>query len=161
MAAWLRLSVSILSCVLSCARCVPLRVHPVQLVGCRTAVASCVQLHDDLSLRIDLSVPPKDVLKANAVNPCGILRFQPFHCDPWLSSAFLIWKVYDCRSQVRITTAVSVNICEYIFIRMSKQVHPQTTRTLHAIYWLWIFNQYCTLKTVFTILQSGNAAHCC
>ena len=84
------LSVSILSCALSCARRVPLRVHPVQLVGCRTAVASCVQLHDDLSLRIDLSVPPKDVLKANAVNPGGILRFQPFHCDPWLSSAFLI-----------------------------------------------------------------------
>ena len=99
-----------------------------------------------ISLCRDLSAPPKDVFKANAVNSGGVLWFQPFHCTwpPWLSSAFLVRKVYHCRSQVWINTAVSVNICMCILTRMSKQVHAWTTHTLHAIYWLWIFNRYCT-----------------
>ena len=60
----------------------------------RTAVASCVSLHDDLSAAIARRLL-KDVLTGNAVNHAGVLRFQPFYGN--LIRYLRLFPVYDCR----------------------------------------------------------------
>ena len=81
------------------------------------------------------------------MNLAAVLQFQPLHCDLLgFLRHFCSERAYDCCSQVRINTAVSVNNCVYILTHMSKKLHTQTTRTLHVIYWLRIFNRYCTMS---------------
>ena len=55
-------------------------------------------------------------------------------------------QVYGYHLQVRINTAVSVNTCVYILTRTSKK--STHTKAIHKVFWLRIFNRYCTYQNV-------------
>ena len=73
----------------------------------------------------------------------------------------MVRKVYDCRSQVRVNTAVSViSACTFLHAGV-KKVQARITCTLHAIYWLRIFNQYCMyIESMYVLLGTYVCVQC-